>query len=89
MDTDRIVKYNLIQIDCNTFEMKILHTTCQFNIALEFLNKYIADNFQLSNYLKCYHDNNNTTSIYKYHWIAPKELLFKFQIIQYIDDTPN
>ena len=59
------------------------------NDAIDYLTKYINNNYELNNYLKAYYDDDKTISIFKYHYITSKELIFKYQIISFSDPILN
>lgn len=85
MSVDKIYKYALIGNDTKLNVCSILYVTCNQSDAIDFLTKYINNNFVLNNYLKAYYDDEKTISIFRYHYIMSKELIFKYQIITFSD----
>ncbi len=85
MSQTKIYKYNMILLNVSENTASILHTDSEFNKSLEFMQKYLDSNFKLDQYLKAQYDNNFSISLYKYHYFSSKELIFKIQIVQFVD----
>lgn len=77
-------KYQVIKSNCD-LSTEIIATLYTYSEAVEHLNLYIKNNFELSEFLKIYHDNENTMSMFQYHYIFPKKLIAKFHIVKYLD----
>ena len=85
MDFDKYYKYALVFNDnANNNNISILYVSINKSDIIDFLTKHINNNFKLDNYLKAYYDND-TISIFKYHYFLPKELICKFHIINFMD----
>jgi hypothetical protein len=82
---EKIYKHAVISYDCKTHQVNILKVTFNESEAINFLTKHINETFKLDNYLKAYYDNDKVISIYKYYYLASKELIYKFQIITFAD----
>lgn len=76
-------KYQVIKVQNYTLDIDILGTFFTYSDSAEFVNMFIKDNYELSKYLKAYHDNENSISIYEYFWFHPKVLVSKIQIVKY------
>ncbi len=81
----KITKYNIVSVDCTDYKAEILFTTIHYNDAVEFVNKHL-DEYDLKNgWLKCYHENSSTVSIYQTFWLSSKKLLKKIHILEFPD----
>lgn len=80
-------KFNIVLLDCITYDAKILNTTLHFNDAVAFVSHYIEANFDLDDWFKCVHINENTLEFYQYNYIFPKVLKNKIHIIKFTDCT--
>jgi len=78
-------KYQVIKIQNYTLDSDILGTFLSYAESVEFMNMFIKENYELSSYLKAYHDNENTISIYEYFWVCPKKLVSKIHIVKYTE----
>lgn len=80
-------KYNIVLVDCVSFETKILKTTDQLNDATEFMIKYSAETFKINknDWVKSNQENDLTLAIYQYYYFFPKVLTHKIQIIKFDD----
>lgn len=78
-------KLQIIQIENETLDCKILKTVETYAEASEFMNKWLDKEFEISDYLKVFHNNSNSLSIYKYFTVFPKRLLCKIHIVEYLD----
>ena len=86
MATARLInKYNVLLTDATTHDSTILHTSTQLNDSLEYMTKYIDDNYNLDDWHKCYHNNQKSCSIYRYSYVFPKKLIYKLQILDFYD----
>jgi len=79
-------KYQVIKVQNYTLDSEILGTFFTYSDSAEFVNMFIKENYELSEYLKAYHDNENTISIYEYFWVSPKKLVSKIHIVKYNDN---
>lgn len=78
-------KYQVIRVQNDTLNSEILGTYWTYAESVEFVNVFIKENYKLSGYLKVYHDNENTISIYEYYLVFPKKLLSKIHIVKYAE----
>jgi hypothetical protein len=85
MSNEKIIKYAVLSNNCKNHSIDILFVTPYEHEAIDFLSKYIINNFELDAYLKAYYENDKSICIYKYYYFHPKELIFKFQIINFSD----
>lgn len=83
MEATRYYKYYIINTDAKNFNSSILGCSSTLHQAIELMNKYLDDTFTFNDYLKCYYMNTSTVCIYRYHYIMPKELIYKITIIKY------
>lgn len=84
-DKDKFYKYAIILVEVSNLDAKILSICNTFSDAVEYMYNYVDTSYNLSNYLKCFHNNKNCCSIYKYYLIYPKELVCKLHIVQFVD----
>ena len=82
-----IEKFQCIIVNADEHNVEILATFYSFAETLEFMTHYIAQNYELSDYLKVYHNNEQSVSIYQYYRIWSKKLLAKLHIVKYNDIT--
>lgn len=84
-------KYNIVSLDCVNNNALILFTTYEYNKALEYLSNYLEKTFDFNNWLKCYFESSNSVCIYQYSYFKSKQLIFKLQILKFIDgdNIPN
>ena len=80
-----IYKYNIILLNVIENTVEILHTCSEFKQALEHSQTYLTKTFELGPYLKANYDNQSSISIYKYHYLSSKELIYKIVIVKYCD----
>lgn len=81
-------KFQIVECNAQNLECNILATFWEYAEAASFLNKHVAESFDLGINHKCFHENPNTLSVYKYHYVFPKEIVKKFHIIQF-EDVPE
>lgn len=83
--TEKVVKYSVTMIECNTYNVSILFVTTDLKEALSFLSSYLNDNYELNDYLKAYYDTARSLTLYKYFYFKSKQMVTKFQIIEFND----
>jgi len=83
--SDKFYKYALICNDCKQNKVSILYVTITESDAIDYLTKFINNNYKLDNFLKAYYDDEKTISIYRYYYVSSKELIFKYQILTFCD----
>ncbi len=82
-------KFQIVQCEAQNLECTILATFYDYPEAIAFLNNHIQESYDIGNYTKCYHDSSNTLSVYRYHYVFPKELLKRYFILPFTDIDSN
>lgn len=85
MATEKIIKYNIVLVDAVTHDCKILFTTKHYNDAIEYMTSYIDEEYDLNEWVKCFHENKKSCSIYKYHYVFRKQLINKIHVLEFAD----
>lgn len=77
-------KYQVIEMNCESLDCKILFTAEDLPSALEYTELHLKNGFKFDDSLKCYKDNESYC-IYEYYYIFPKKLVNKVMIREYIE----
>lgn len=78
-------KFHVVIVN-NDCSVQILYTTPHLNDCHLFMAEYISEKMNIDGrFSKAYHDNENTISIYNYHYILPKSLRCKICVIEYCE----
>lgn len=79
-------KYQIVKC-ANDLQCSILNTFVEYSHAIAFLNKHIVDEYELGSSFKCYHEDEHVLTIFKYNYIFPKEVVAKYHVITFEDET--
>lgn len=77
-------KYQVIEMNCENLDCKILFTSEDMPSALEFVDLHLKNGYKFNDFIKCYKDNESYC-IYQYFYLFPKKLLAKIMIREYIE----
>lgn len=76
------MQFLIIKTDTNTHDASVLGSFYSFEMALNFVNDYLNNNYSEEQFQKL-HDNKNSVSVFKYCRLWGKTLLCKIQIREY------
>lgn len=79
------IKYHVVLINSD-YVFNILYTTEDRSECYSFMTDYIKEKVKIDGKSsKAYHEDENTISIYDYHYIMSKSLRCKIVLVEYTD----
>lgn len=77
--------FQVILVNAITHNVEIIYTSPQLADAISYMNKYVDENYDLDTWIKAYHENKQSISIYQYFRVWSKQLIHKIHIVEFSD----